>query len=206
MPEHRFDHHLGARQIGEPHGLDRRELLGRGAALACAVPLASLLGACGGGRDGMEGRMPSWMMSGDEMMDPAMMEHMRVIHQLLLNHDEIVREVHDVADGIRSRTTSADPRLAELLRTHVQQMSERVERGDPIRQMDPVFREIFEHHAKIEMEVEPVRGGVVVLETSENPQVELLIRQHAHRAVSEFAAAGMRRARRPTPLPPGYRG
>jgi hypothetical protein len=34
----------------------------------------------------------------------------------------------------------------------------------------------------------------------------LLIRQHAHRAVSEFVAEGMARAMEPTPLPPGYTG
>ena len=154
----------------------------------------------------MGGDMPPWMMSGDGMMGPGMREDMQVIHRLLRGHGEIERHVENIADGIRSRTTSEDPHLADLLRTHVQQMKERVERGDPIRRMDPVFREIFEHHTEIEMDVKAVRGGVVVIETSDNPQVELLIRQHAHRAVSEFVAAGMRRARRPTPLPAGYRG
>ncbi len=150
--------------------------------------------------------MPGWMMSGEGMMDPAMREHMEVIHQLLRSHDQIEREVENVADGIRSQTTSRDPELAGLLQTHVQQMKSRVERGDPIRQMDPVFREIFENHTKIEMTVRPAPSGVLVVETSDDPQVELLIRQHAHRAVSEFAAEGMRRAREPTPLPPGYAG
>jgi hypothetical protein len=85
-------------------------------------------------------------------------------------------------------------------------MKNRIERGDPIRLMDPVFREIFEHHTEIAIDVEAIPGGVLVVETSANPQVELLIRQHAHRAVSEFVAQGMARAMRPTPLPSGYRG
>lgn len=187
-------------------GLDRRSFLGRGVALTCALPLASLLPGCGGGRGGMGGEMPSWMMSGDGMMDGAMREHTRVIRQLLRRHDEIEREVQDIATGIRSRTTSADPELADLLLTHVQQMKDRVERGNTIRRMDPVFREIFEHHTQVEMDVTPLAHGVLVVETSDDPQVELLIRQHAHRAVSEFVAEGMSRARRPTPLPPGYRG
>jgi hypothetical protein len=72
--------------------------------------------------------------------------------------------------------------------------------------MDPVFREIFKHHAEVEMDVEQIPGGVVVVETSTDAQVELLIRQHARRAVSEFVAYGMARAMRPTPLPRGYRG
>jgi hypothetical protein len=83
-------------------------------------------------------------------------------------------------------------------------MKARVERGEPIRQMDPVFREIFEHHSAVEIDVSSVPGGVLVVETSDDPQVTLLIRQHAHRAVSEFVAEGMSRAMRPTPLPRGY--
>lgn len=69
--------------------------------------------------------------------------------------------------------------------------------------MDPLFREIFQHHEKIEMQVEDVPGGVRVRETSDVPQVGALIRQHARRAVSEFVDRGMERAMRPTPLPPG---
>lgn len=85
-------------------------------------------------------------------------------------------------------------------------MRARLAQGDPIREMDPLFREIFKHHEAIEMQVENVQGGVRVTETSADPQVALLISQHARRAVSEFVASGMERAMRPTPLPPGYRG
>jgi hypothetical protein len=152
----------------------------------------------------MDRGMPDWMMSGGQMMSSGMMEEMRVIHRLLLNHDRIRRHVVDIATGIRSRTTSRDGELAELIRTHVWQMKARVERGDPIRVMDPVFREIFEHHSEVNIDVERIPGGVLVVETSTDPQVELLIRQHAHRAVSEFVAHGMTRAMRPTPLPSGY--
>lgn len=186
--------------------LDRRELLVRGLGIAAgALPGASLLAACGRD-DGMMGaRMPEWMMSG-RMMDPEMMDDMRVIHRLLVGHERISRRVRDIPDGIRSRTTSDDQELAAEIRTHVRQMKARVEEGHPIRHMDPLFREIFEHHEAIEMEVEETAGGVLVVETSRDHQVELLIRQHAHRAVSEFVAEGMARARRPTPLPRGYRG
>jgi hypothetical protein len=186
--------------------LDRRRLLTRGLALAVgAVPVGSLLAACGDGGGMMGRRMPEWMMGGEQMMGPGMMEDMRVIRDLLLSHDQIRRDVTDIADGIRARTTSEDPEVADLIRTHVWQMMDRVEQGEPIRLMDPLFREIFEHHEAVEMDVEGIPGGVLVVETSADSQVELLIRQHAHRAVSEFVAEGMRRAMRPTPLPGGYR-
>lgn len=71
-------------------------------------------------------------------------------------------------------------------------MKARVEAGEPIRQMDPVFREIFEHHAKIRMDVEDIPGGARVTETSDDPQIVQLIRQHAQRAVSEPTACSAR--------------
>ena len=152
----------------------------------------------------MDGEMPDWMMSDGGMMGEGMMEDMRVIHALLTNHDRISRDVDDISAGIRARTTSDDAEIGELIGTHVGQMKARVDGGEAIRHMDPLFREIFEHHDEIEMEVERVDGGVLVVETSVDPQVELLIRQHAHRAVSEFVADGMARAMEPTPLPLGY--
>lgn len=83
-------------------------------------------------------------------------------------------------------------------------MKERVENNRPIRQMDPLFREIFEHADEIEMQIENTEKGIFVLETSDNAQVVKLIQQHAHRAVSEFVEKGMSRAMEPTSLPDGY--
>jgi uncharacterized protein YdcH (DUF465 family) len=139
-----------------------------------------------------------------EGMGPEMMRDMRAIHGLLTQHERIHREVEDIPGGVRTLTTSEDPQVASLIRTHVWQMKERMEKGQPIRRMDPVFRELFEHHEKVHMEIEEVPGGVRVTETSEDPQVVKLIRQHAHRAVSEFVEQGMPRAMQPTPLPEGY--
>jgi hypothetical protein len=171
---------------------------------------AALVAGCGREGGGMgegmmdDGGMPDWMM-GRGGMDPQMREDMRVIHRLLIDHAHIRREVEEVAGGVRTTTVSARPEIAEMIRTHVGQMKARVEDGEPIRQMDPVFREIFEHE-KIAMEIEEISGGVRVTETSDDPQVVLLIRQHARRAVSEFVAEGMQRAMQPTPLPPAYEG
>jgi hypothetical protein len=151
------------------------------------------------------GGMPGWMMSGDGMMDGQMMADMPAVHDLLVPHDAIRRQVDDIEGGIRARTTSDDPSVAQLIQTHVLQMKGRIETGRPIRQMDPLFREIIEHYGAISMTVNQIPGGVEVTETSPDPQVALLIRQHAHHAVSEFVARGMDRAMQPTPLPAGYR-
>jgi len=195
-------------RLSTPVRIDRRAALGRLLALTLLVPPAEgvLIGcARHGDQSGMGdgGGMPGWMMSGGDM--DAMMADMPAIHDLLVRHDAVRRQVDDIEGGIRARTTSDDSSVAQLIQTHVQQMKGRIETGRPIRQMDPLFREIFEHYRAIAMTVSQIPGGVEVTETSPDPRVALLIRQHAHHAVSEFVARGMDRAMQPTPLPAGYR-
>lgn len=165
------------------------------------------------GDDGMmkDGMMGDGMMSEDmrkammsEGMGPEMMDDMMTIHELLVQHEKINRTVEDLENGVKTRTTSQDPEVAASIRKHVRQMKERMEAGKPIRQMDPLFKELFEHADKIELQIEDIDDGVIVTETSKDPQVVKLIRQHARRAVNEFAAHGMKRAMQPTPLPEGY--
>ena len=138
-------------------------------------------------------------------MGPEMMEDMMSIRQLLMQHEKIDRRVENLENGVRTRTVTDDPQIAAAIRTHVRQMKDRMEEKKPIRQMDPVFRELFENAEKIDLQIKDVEGGVEVLETSEDPQVVLLIQQHANRAVSEFVERGMQRAMQPTPLPEGYK-
>lgn len=96
--------------------------------------------------------------------------------------------------------------MAELIRTHVRDMKERYERDQPVRPMDPLFRELFEHRREASMKVRDIPGGVEVLHTSSNPQVVLLIRQHARHFVNAVVDKGMAGAMGPTPLPEGYTG
>lgn len=187
--------------------------------IALATGLALLLTACSSGgapnsNGAMAGMMqsdvpmmrdmPEGMMSGEGMMGSGMMRDMRPIHGLLASHKKIERRVEDIPNGVRTITTSDDPKVAGLIRTHVRQMKARYGRGQPIRLMDPVFRELFRNRHKASFEFEDVPGGIRVTHTSDDPQVVLLIRQHARRFVSEAAEHGMNRAMRPTPLPQGY--
>ena len=149
--------------------------------------------------------MPEGMMSGEGMMGAGMMRDMRPIHGLLTNHEKIERRVENLPNGVRTTTTSSDPEVAQLIRTHVRQMKARYDRGQPIRRMDPVFRELFRNRHKSLLEYEDIPGGIHVTHMSNDPQVVLMIRQHARRFVSEAAKEGMSRAMRPTPLPKGYR-
>jgi len=152
----------------------------------------------------MSGNMMRSGMMGGGMMGASTAE-MRVIRELLGNPGRIERTVRDVPGGVLAITTSDDPRVAQLLRSHVRQMRASYERDEPIRTMDPLFRELFLNRERINLQVEDILGGVRVLHTSDDPQVVALIRQHAHHFVSEAAEQGMARAMRPTPLPQGYR-
>jgi len=130
--------------------------------------------------------------------------HHENIHALLDRHDAIQRQVKEIEGGVETVTTSESPDVVEIIREHVREMQQRVESGHGLRWWDPTFAELFRNHDKIEMQIEDVPGGVRVLETSKDPDVAMLIRQHAIRGVSEFVAEGHARARKPTPLPEGY--
>lgn len=152
----------------------------------------------------MRGRMMDGGMMRGGMMASGM-EDMRPIHALLASHESIERTVVDLPNGVRTVTVSDDPRVTQLIRTHVRQMRDRYDRGQPIRAMDPLFRELFEHRDEAQLIIRDIPGGVEVLHTSANPQVVRLIRQHARHFVDEVVDRGMAGAMGPTPLPQGYR-
>ena len=139
-------------------------------------------GGCMGGGEGME-----------EVRD--------AIHSLLDHRESIQRQVEEVDGGVITITTSEDPEVTDTIRFHVMQMETRLQKGQPMRQWDPLFRELFAHSAEIKTEVEEIPGGVKVRQTSDNPEVAALIRQHATRAVSEFVRDGYDRVHQATPLP-----
>ena len=155
----------------------------------------------------MGGNMMQMMMNDSNMMKgmgQEMMKDMPTIHSLLVNHNKIERRVENIKNGVETWTESDDPEIAKLIREHVGQMKKRIEEDRPIRQMDRLFKELFKHHDKIHIQIEETGKGVHVVETSDDPEVVKLIRQHANKAVSEFVEKGMPRAMEGTPLPEGY--
>lgn len=185
------------------------------AVLACSSPerqpaaanmqeaLTSSSAMMGGGMPTMRNGMMGGGNLGGGMMGASMAE-MRVIRGLVGSPDQIERTVENVPGGVRTVTTSDNPRVAELIRTHVRQMRASYERDQPIRTLDPVFRELFANRDRITLQIENIPGGVRVLHTSDDPRVAALIRQHANHFVSEAAEQGMPRLMRQTPLPEGY--
>lgn len=119
---------------------------------------------------------------------PISREEGRNIHLLLSNHRALLRSVvHPYRDqdrsGVMTITWVADPKahpeLVEALQVHVEQMEDRLDRGARIFQRDPVFRAIFDAADEIDMEIERIPGGVMVIETSADPVVAALIEEHA---------------------------
>lgn len=136
--------------------------------------------------------------------DERRAEHRAVAHRLLEQHKSIRRTVKQIPGGVETVTTSDEPEVADLIRSHVNQMKRRMDNGELIHAFDPLFEEIFKRHEDITFSIELIDRGVRVRETSDDPQVVKLIRQHATRAVSEFVKRGPPRASAPTPLPKGY--
>ena len=127
-----------------------------------------------------------------------------VFHGLLERHAEISRELVEIENGIEAVTTATAPDLIAALHDHAQAMHRRLTEGFALRRWDPAFAEIFAQKDKVRMQVELRPDGVRVRETSEDPNVVLLIRAHGA-VVSAFVARGFAAAQGESPLPETYR-
>ena len=148
------------------------------------------------------GRMgPGMMGRGQWGWDPGMMgmnhgsattAEMSAIHELFANHDRIKRTVTNLPDGIRTATESDDPRIAELIKTHVASMGERVRAGnDPGLPIEsPALHSIFRDKDKIQTTYETTATGVIVVQTSTDSATVAALQQHASE-VSDFVKGGM---------------
>jgi hypothetical protein len=154
-------------------------------------------GMHGGMGQGMRGQMgPGMMGMGRGMMgmnhgSATDSEHSD-IRDLFFNHDRIKRTVTNLPDGIRTVTESDDPKLAETIKKHVAEMGKRVEEGrDPGLPIEsPALRQIFRDKDKIKSAYEETEKGVVVVQTSTDPETVKALQVHAAE-VTDFAQRGM---------------
>jgi hypothetical protein len=132
---------------------------------------------------GMHGMVPGMMGMGMMGMahDEATMSQLQVIHTLLVNHDRITRTVTNLPNGIRTVTESDDSALATQIKTHVADMGKRVSAGDdpglPIESEN--LHAIFRDKDKINTTYEPTAKGIVVVQTSDDPNAVAALQQHA---------------------------
>lgn len=142
----------------------------------------------------MHGMGPGMMgMHGMGMAhDSATMAQLADIHELFINHDKIMRTVENLPDGIRTKTESDDPHIAQLIKDHVASMRKSVEAGSdtglPIE--SDALHSIFKDYGKIGTKVETTDKGVIVVQTSADKDTIASLQQHASE-VSDFVAQGM---------------
>lgn len=111
---------------------------------------------------------------------------------LFRNFRSLSREVVELPDGIRTVTRAADDAVMEALVSHVVGMVARVEAGDDprIRIQSPTLDIFFARHEAITSEVEVTDAGIVVTQTSTDPQVVAALHLHAQE-VTRMVDQGM---------------
>ncbi|WP_234988895.1 hypothetical protein [Tropicibacter naphthalenivorans] len=113
--------------------------------------------------------------------------------RVMFHHfDEIERSVENLPNGIRTVTSSTNPMVMEALVSHVTGMIARVEEGrDPqVIIQSPTLTPIFAGRDDITSEIDITEEGIVVIQTSDNPDMVTLLQTHAEE-VTDMADRGM---------------
>lgn len=123
----------------------------------------------------------------------ASVEESAELQLLFRGFQTLTREVENLPDGIRSVTNSTDPDVMDALVSHVVGMIARVEEGrDPqIMVQSPTLDIFFMRGASITSDIEVTDAGIVVTQTSQDPEIVEALHVHAAE-VSDMAARGMR--------------
>mgnify|MGYP001277183654 CR=1 FL=1 len=108
------------------------------------------------------------------------------------NFTTLTRTVEELPNGIRTVTASSDPEVMAALTSHVAGMIGRVQEGrDPqIMIQSPTLDIFFERPEAITTEIEMTDEGIVVIQTSEDPEMVAALHTHAGE-VSAMAERGM---------------
>lgn len=122
------------------------------------------------------------------------------------NFTRITRTVTNLPNGIRTVTYSQDPELMSVVASHVTGMIQRVEDGrDPkVMIQSPSLNILFERRDRIKTDIDMTDEGIVVVQTSDDPDVVEALQTHAgevsdmvDRGMEAVHEAMMKRARRP---------
>ncbi|WP_298909769.1 hypothetical protein [uncultured Aliiroseovarius sp.] len=143
-----------------------------------------LHGADGTGHDEM--RMPG--LRGEN----ATPEESQELAILFRNFRTLERAVENLPDGIRTVTRSTNPEVMEVLVSHVVGMIDRVERQDDpkIIIQSPTLDIFFDRAETISNTIEVTDEGIVVTQTSDDPEVVSALQTHAEE-VSAMVLQGM---------------
>lgn len=138
--------------------------------------------------------------------DDAFAADMRLVRDLVHNHQLISRKVTNLPNGIRTVTESDDPRIAQAIKAHVASMTQRLSEGREFNLFSRTIPVLFENRDKIETAVETTEKGTVVTQTSADGNVVAALQAHATEVdelVREGMVAMMRNMRASMAMTPG---
>jgi len=111
------------------------------------------------------------------------------IHKLFDNHAKVKRTVTLTDTGYIAVTESDDPQIAKTLRSHVNQMQDRLDEGLGVRRWDPAYDEMVRHYKDLDLKTEATEKGLRVVMTGKTPEAVKIAQNHAQ-IVSKFAEKG----------------
>ena len=138
------------------------------------------------------------MMAHDEVTMPGLRgldatpEESAELAVMFANYETLTREVTNLSNGIRTVTRSSDETVMASLVSHVGGMIARVAEGrDPqVFIQSPTLDIFFLRGAGIASDIAVTDDGIVVVQTSEDPELVAALQTHAAE-VSDMAARGM---------------
>ncbi len=122
--------------------------------------------------------------------DAAFATDMQLVHQLIASHDRIKRTVTNLPNGIRTVTESDDPQVAQAIKAHVANMSQRLTDGKEFNLFSKTIPVLFNNRGKIKTAVETTAKGSAVTQTSDDAIVITALQKHATE-VDELVHDGM---------------
>lgn len=122
----------------------------------------------------------------------ATVEESAELAVMFRNFETLSREVTNLPNGIRTVTGSSDEVVMAALVSHVSGMIGRVESGDDPQIMiqSPTLDIFFARGDAITTDIDVLDNGLVVVQTSDDPEVVLALQTHAAE-VSAMAERGM---------------
>lgn len=129
-------------------------------------------------------------VSGSPQRDDAFGSDMRVVHEMLADHDKIKRSVTNLPNGIRTVTESDDQAVAKEIKDHVASMDRRLKDGRVFNVASHTLPTIFANSDKINTDIRQTATGVILTQTSNDPATVAALQGHA-REVSVLAHGGM---------------
>lgn len=180
--------------------MTKKSSMGRTLAVSAAVLAAAGLGAGAtyawfmpGYQHGMMSGMHGGMhghgggMQHDEVNMPGLKgenateQESEELAVMFRNFETMTRTVKNLPNGIRTVTKSSDPEVMNVLVSHAAGMINRVqEKDDPkIRIQSPTLDIFFQKGDEIETVLEVTDEGLVIIQTSEDPELVKALQIHA---------------------------